>query len=229
MAYDFIGLVNDLNRRLNEVELNQANFATAQGYYNLSKDAVNAAIRHIHQEEFEWPWNHREASEILTPGVVRYSIPYDAKTVNLNTFRIRRDNTLNVDTRKLKVCSYEEYLDKHADYEYNSSDTERTVPTHIAKTISNELIIFPTPDKAYEVVYEYFGTGVDMVKAGDVPVIPEAYRHVIVDGAMYYAYMFRGDAQAAQLSQNKFEQGIKYMRSLHINRTEYIRDTRVHY
>ena len=46
---------------------------------------------------------------------------------------------------------------------------------------------------------------------------------------MYYAHMFRGDAQAAQLSQNKFEQGIKYMRSLHINRTEYIRDTRVHY
>ncbi len=38
-----------------------------------------------------------------------------------------------------------------------------------------------------------------------------------------------GDAQAAQLSQQKFEQGIKNMRSLHINRTDYALDTRVTY
>jgi hypothetical protein len=60
MAYDYIGLVNDINRRLNEVELTSANFATATGYYSFAKDAVNASIRHIQQEEFEWPWNHVE-------------------------------------------------------------------------------------------------------------------------------------------------------------------------
>ena len=229
MAYDFIGLVNDVNRRLNEVELTTTNFATAQGYYNLTKDAVNASIRHIHQEEFEWPWNHREATEILTPGEVRYSTPYDAKTVNLNTFRLVRDTTLNVDTRKLKIVPYEEYLDKHADFEYNSSTSIRSIPAFVSRAPSNELIIFPAPKDAYEVVYEYFAVGVDMEKAADVPVIPEAYRHVIVDGSMYYAYMFRGDAQAAQLSQSKFEQGIKNMRSLHINRTDYALDTRVTY
>jgi len=229
MAYDFIGLVNDVNRRLNEVELTTANFAGAQGYYNLTKDAVNASIRHIHQEEFEWPWNHREAVEVLTPGEVRYSMPYDSKTVNLNTFRLTRDTALNVDTRKLKIMPYEEYLDKYADYEYNSSTSIRSVPNYVSRAPSNELIIFPSPNKAYEVVYEYYATGVDMVLSTDVPVVPEAYRHVIVDGSMYYAYMFRGDAQAAQLSQQKFEQGIKNMRSLHINRTDYALDTRVTY
>ena len=63
----------------------------------------------------------------------------------------------------------------------------------------------------------------------DVPNLPEQYRYVITDGAMYYVYQFRGDLQAAQLSLAKFEQGIKQLRSLHINRTEYLRDTRVHY
>ena len=58
MAYDFLGLVNDVNSRLNEVTLDSTNFATATGYYNVAKDSVNAAIRHINQEEFEWPWNH---------------------------------------------------------------------------------------------------------------------------------------------------------------------------
>lgn len=229
MAYDFIGLVNEVNRRLNEVELTSANFAAATGYYNLSKDAVNASIRHIHQEEFEWPWNHVEETEVLTAGEVRYSIPYDAKTINFNTFRIKRDDDLNVETRKLKILSYEEYLDKHADYEYNSSTGIRTVPTHVTRAPSREILFTPTPDKAYEVIYEYFTVGVDMSLATDVPAIPEEYKHIIVDGAMYYVYIFRGDTQAAQLSQEKFAAGIKYMRSLNINRTEYIRDTRVHY
>jgi hypothetical protein len=63
----------------------------------------------------------------------------------------------------------------------------------------------------------------------DIPMLPEQYRYTIVDGAMYYVYQFRSDLPAAQLALNKFEQGIKQLRSLHINRTEYLRDTRVHF
>lgn len=229
MAYNFIGLVNDVNRRLNEVELGTTNFDGAQGYYNLTKDAVNAAIRHIHQEEFEWPWNHVEEEEVLSVGQVRYSMPYDSKTINMNSFRIKRDNTLNVSTTKLKVLNYEEYIDKYVDYEYNSSQSVQSVPRYVVRAPSRELLFVPAPNAAYEVVYEYYSNGVDMVKGTDVPVIPEQYRHVIVDGAMYYAYVFRSDLQAAQLSQSKFSDGVKNMRSLNINRTEYLRDTRVHF
>ena len=229
MAYDYISLVNDINRRLNEVELNSSNFITATGYYSFAKDAVNASIRHINQEEFEWPWNHVEETEVLAAGEVRYSMPYDAKTVNMNTFRIKRNADLNVETVKLKILSYEEYLDKYADSEYNSSTNNRSTPTHVVRTPSRELIFYPNPDKAYEVVYEYYALGYDLESATDVPNLPEQYRYVIIDGAMYYVYQFRGDMQAAQLALQKFEQGIKQLRSLHINRTEYLRDTRVYY
>jgi len=229
MAYDFIGLVNDVNRRLNEVELTTANFAGAQGYYNLTKDAVNASMRHIHQEEFEWPWNHAEEEEILTPGEVRYSMPYNSKTVNMNSFRIKRDEALGIGTSKLKVLNYEEYLDKYVDAEYNSGEDVRGVPKFVVRAPSRELLFVPSPKEAYEVVYEYYATGVDMTLFSDVPEIPEQYRHTIVDGAMYYAYVFRGDMQAAGLSESKFKAGIKNMRSVNINRTEYLRDTRVHY
>ena len=120
MSYNYLSLVNDINRRLNEVELTQTNFTGATGYYSFAKDSINSAVRHIQQEAYEWPWNHVEASEILNPGTARYSIPYDAKTVSMNTFRIKRDDALNNGTIKLKVLDYEEYLDKYADYEYNS-------------------------------------------------------------------------------------------------------------
>lgn len=229
MAYDYLGLVNDVNRRLNEVELTSANFAATTGFYSFAKDAVNSSIRHIQQEEYEWPWNHVEQEEVLLAGEVRYSFPYDAKTINMNSFRIKRNDSLNVDTVKLKVLSYEEYLDKYADYEYNSSTSGRTVPHFIVRAPSRELLVVPAPDKAYELVYEYYTIGFDLELHSDVPNLPEMYKYVIVDGAMYYVYQFRGDMQAAQLAMQKFEQGIKQLRSIHINRTEYIRDTRVHF
>jgi len=227
MAYDYLGLVNDVNRRLNEVELTAANFATTTGYYSFAKDAVNAAIRHIQQEEYGWPWNHVEETEVLVPGTVRYGFPYDSKIVDMNTFRIKRDDVLNVTTKKLRVISYEEYLTKYADQEYNSNTNIRTVPTHVARTPSREFMIYPNPDKAHELVYEYYRTGFDLENATDVCNLPEQYRYVIVDGAMHYVYQFRGDTQASQLAMQKFEQGIKYLRSLHINRTDYLGDTRV--
>lgn len=227
MAYNYLGLVNDINRRLNEVELTSANFSGATGFYNFAKDAVNSAIRHIHHEEFEWPWNHVEQTEILSAGTTRYSYPYDAKTINLDSFRIRRDADLGVETQRLKVLDYEEYLDKYVDLEYNSNTSLRTVPTMVSRSPSRELLVVPTPDKDYELVYEYYTVGVDLNNYDDVPVIPEQYRYVIIDGSMYYTYQFRGDTQAAQLALNKFQDGIKNMRSLHINRTEYLRDTRI--
>lgn len=229
MAYDYIGLVNDINRRLNEVELSTSNFATATGFYSFAKDAVNSAIRHINQEEYNWPWNHVEETEVLLAGEVRYSMPYDCKSVDMNTFRIKRDADLNVSTVKLKVLQYEEYLDKYADSEYNSDTSNRAVPEYVVRTPSRELIFHPAPDKAYEVVYEYYRTAYDLELYDDVPNIPEQYRYAIIDGAMYYAYQFRGDMQAASMALQKFEQNIKHLRSIHINRTQYIRDTRVHF
>ena len=41
MAYNFLGLVNQINRRLNEVELTSSNFASATGFYAQAKDSIN--------------------------------------------------------------------------------------------------------------------------------------------------------------------------------------------
>ena len=106
MAYNFLGLVNDVNRRLNEVELTSSNFANATGFYSTAKDAINSAIRHINHEEFYWPWNHVEEEDTLTAGTTRYGYPYDAKTIDMDSFRIKRDDSLNTGTVKLKNLNY---------------------------------------------------------------------------------------------------------------------------
>ncbi len=225
MAYNFIGLVNEVNRRLNEVELSSTNFASAAGFYNTAKDSVNASLRHINHEEYNWPWNHVLEEETLTAGVTRYDYPTDAKLIDINSFRIKKNTTLDVGTTKLKSMDYQEYLDKHVDYEYNSSSDMRTVPTNVVRAPSQEFILLPTPDKAYELIYEYYRNPVSLELHDDVPNVPFEFKHIIVDGAMFYAYQFRGDTQASQIAQGKFETGVKYMRSLYINRYEYVRST----
>jgi|TARA_E500000081_G_scaffold68459_1_gene70545 hypothetical protein len=225
MAYNYLDLVNEINRRLNEVELTTTNFITAKGFYQTAKDAVNSSIRHINHEEFNWPWNHREEEEILSAGVMRYPYPEDAKVLDENSFRLKRNDTLGIETKKLKSLDYQEYLDNYIDYEYNTSTGIRGVPNYIVRTPSQEFIFVPCPDKAYELVYEYYQNPVILEQASDVPSVPQEFRHVIVDGAMYYAFQFRGDTQNSQLSERKFKEGIKYMRSIYINRYEYIRST----
>jgi hypothetical protein len=225
MAYNFLGLVNEVNRRFNEVELTQSNFATAKGFYSSAKDSVNAAIRDVNQTHHEWPFNHVIEEETLSAGLSRYAMPADASTVDYDSFRIKEDNTLGNDTVKLTSITYEDYLHRFVDQEYTSDTSARDLPRYVAQAPSQEFIMIPSPDQAYEVVYEYYRVSVDMQNPTDVPYIPERFKHIIVDGAMYHAYMFRGNEQSAALSKTKFEEGIKRMRIILINRYNYVTST----
>jgi hypothetical protein len=228
MAYDFLGLVNDVNKRVNEVQLTTSNFANAIGFYGAAKDSINAALRYINQAAFEWPFNHVEQEDVLTEGQVRYGYPADTKTVDFDSFRIKRSGTFNNETRLLRLIAYEEYLERYVDAEYDTTNTSlRSVPRLVFRTPNQGFGVYPPPDNDYELVYEYYRLPVDLINPSDVPNIPEQFRYVIIDGAMYYAYLFRGNTQDATLQFQKFEEGIKDMRTIYINRYEYIRDTRV--
>jgi len=224
MAYDYLGLVNDAARRLNETALTSSNFSTAKGFYPTLKEAVNSSIRHINQAHFFWPYNHNKEEIDLEAGVSRYALVENAKYVDFGSFRVKRNTTLNVGQgRRLPQLTYAEYLDTYLDQEYETDSTVGGVPRNIVRTPDEEFIIVPMPDKAYEIEYEYYMEPVDLENATDVPTIPERFRHVIVDGIMYYAYMFRDNIEMANLSQSKFENGIKNMRTLLVNEHAYFR------
>jgi len=44
---------------------------------------------------------------------------------------------------------------------------------------------------------------------------------------MYYAYLFRSNSQDAVLMKDKLDEGVKNMRTILINRTEYLRSTAI--
>lgn len=227
MAYDFLGLVNDVNRRLNEVELTSSNFASAKGFYSHAKDAVNSAIQDINQTQTEWPFNYQTQDDTLVVGQTRYSYPANTKLVDMDSFRVQFSASLNNTTEKLQLISYEEYLQRYVDQEYNTDTSLRNLPRYVFRAPNLQYGVSPAPDQAYTLTYEYYLNTTDLSAYDDVPVIPEMYRHVIIDGAMYYAYMFRGNTQDAVVAKDKFMQGIKNMRIILINRYDYIRSTAI--
>ena len=223
MAYNYLDLVNEVNRRLNEVELTSANFSSAVGFYAHNKDAVNAAIRDINHTHYEWPFNHVLAEETLTAGTIRYAFPSDANTIDFDTFRIEENATFGNATVKLTILSYEDYLSRYIDHEYTTDSSKREVPSYVFHAPSLEYGVVPSPNNAYTIFYEYYRVPVDLSSYSDVPSVPERFRHVIIDGAMAYAYLFRSNEQSAVMSKNKFEEGIKRMRSMLVNRYSYVR------
>ena len=227
MAYDFLGLVNEVCGRLNETPLTSSNFPTAKNFYTTVKDSVNAAIRDINHQQYDYPFNQNTIEVYLESGIARYPLPSNAKRIDYDTVRILRDDTLNVQTTILKQIQYNEYIRTYLDDELNT-DVTGGVPRYIAKTLNNEFVIAPKPDQDYVLELEYFMHPADLVLFDDVPTIPEQFKHVIIDGAMYHCYMFRDNAQSASMAGQKFQEGLKALRSLLVNEYINVVDTRIY-
>tara|TARA_R100001480_G_scaffold27511_4_gene37870 strand:- start:437 stop:1153 length:717 start_codon:yes stop_codon:yes gene_type:complete len=223
MAYDFLGLTNEVLARMNEVVLTATNFTAARGYQIQCQNAVNDAINYINQREFGWPFSHSTQTETLVASQTRYTVPTGTQHVDYETFRISKDNTLGVDATTLRVLDYKEYVDKYIGQETSSG--VGGVPNFVFRTPDNNYGLYPYPDKAYVLKYEYYSRPTALAAATDVPAVPEQFRQVIADGATAYAYQYRGEAQQYGLNFTRFEEGIKHMQSILLNRTDYVRST----
>jgi len=224
MAYNYLSLTNEVCRRLNETELTSSNFDSASGFYAQIKDSINSAVRDINQKHFNWPFNHNTDDITLTAGELRYPLPENAKYVDFDTVRLRRNTTLGVGSAiSLKQMSYDEYVDRFIDQEFETDTTKGTAPEYVIRSQDGDIIFAPMPDKAYTVDYEYFMYPADLSGYDDVPTIPFRFKHIIVDGAMYHAYMFRDNLESASIALRKFDEGVKHMRTLLVNENVYAR------
>ena len=100
-----------------------------------------------------------------------------------------------------------------------------SVPTHVVRTPDNNYLLFPYPHKSFSIKYDFFTFPTDMSAHGDTTTIPDRFAAVIVDGATALVYQYRGELQQYGINFERFEQGIKHMQSLLVNRFDYIRST----
>ena len=117
MAYDYLDITNEVIARMNEVVLTAANFTTARGFQIQCKNAVNDAINYVNQREFGWPFTHVTQTETLVAGQTRYTAPTNTQSIDYDTFRISRDETLAVAGNTLRIIDYKEYTQKYINQE----------------------------------------------------------------------------------------------------------------
>ena len=99
------------------------------------------------------------------------------------------------------------------------------VPTHVVRTLDNNYLLFPYPTKSFVIKFDYFTFPTDMVLHGSTTTIPDRFAAVIIDGASAFVYQYRGEVQQYGINFTRFEQGIKNMQTLLVNKYEYIRST----
>lgn len=229
MATTFLTLVNDTLRRLNEVEIASADFATVIGFRAQVKDAVNAALHEISQREYFFPFNFTTGSLTLASGTGTYTLAANVKIADWNTFRINYDAGNNFSARKLRQIDYNNYLSTYFERDSEAGSGDYDQPMYIYKTPSGSAGFTPIPDAAYSVSYDYYAYHTDLTLSTDTMVVPDAFKHIVVDGSVYHCYMFRDNSQQAAIAKQKFDLGIDHMRSLLINtnRLLEVRDTRV--
>ena len=295
MAETYLTLTNKVIARLNEVALTSTTFSSARGIQVQCQNAVNESIRYINQKEFQYPFNHATDTEILTAGVVRYSLPATTKTVDYNTFRVIKDSDLGVTGGRLKILNYNDYVNHFItqEDEINNTTTSTThtdsvttitvastsgfdatgtlfigneqitytaigssttftgctrgagsttaatiasgvtvtqfdgggVPEFVVRTPDNNYLLYPFPTKSVTIKFDYYTFPTDMSAHGDTTTVPDRFAAVIIDGATAFVYQYRGETQQYQLNFGRFEQGIKNMQTLLINRFDYVRST----
>lgn len=100
------------------------------------------------------------------------------------------------------------------------------IPTHIFRRPDNTYGLWPFPNKAYTLSFDYFThPSSDLSAHGDTTAIPDRFGHVIVDGAVAYTYLYRSEVPLYERSFALFQEGIKNMQTLLINRHDYVRST----
>ena len=103
--------------------------------------------------------------------------------------------------------------------------TDGGLPQFIVRTPDNNYLLYPFPTKSYSIKFDYFTFPSDMSAHGDTTSIPDRFAPIIADGATAFVYQYRGETAQYQLNMQRFEQGIKNMQTLLVNRFDYIRST----
>ena len=215
----FLSLTNELLRRLNEVQIDQADFANVKNVQALAKDAINSAIRQMLQDAQEWPFTLVTYEQTLVAGTNAYNFPADYSKADWDTFYIKQLTSENNTPKKLNLITYDQYLTYYRSVEDLSGETGRTDPDYVYMTQDTKFGVTPVPDASYVVEYRYWKYPADLITFDDTAIIPDRFKHVVIDGAMMYMMLFRSNEQSATLHSQKFEDGIKMMRRLVVDQS----------
>lgn len=227
MASTFLHLTNRLLRRVNDVEIPEADFSNTRGVQTLAKDAIIDSISKINQQRFEWPFNAALHTQQLAVGQEEYSFPQYFKVVDWTSFQIQKNDSLGIYHKKLRFIDRDEYTKRFKDTDDDAGASGLSIPTLVFPSHGNGYGVSRSPDQAYSLQFKYFLTQSELSNHSDVSRIPTPYDNVIIDGALFYLYMYKGNAESAGIIAQVFRNSLKNMQHILMPEFDQLHDTRV--
>ena len=242
MATTYLDLTNEVLRELNEIPLTSANFSSAVGLQQFTKDAINKSIFDIANEEPQLPFLAVGESGETDPfygnvtvasvaGTRWYELKASSSSLKDDYASIDWDDfyitTINVSgetapfvSRGLKFLSLADWTRYHRDTE-NVDDADSQSygePTYVIKSPDNRKFgLSPIPDKVYNVHFYAFTKPTELSAFGDVITLPDQYSNLITARARYYTWQFKESPQQAAFAMDDYKRGMRQMKSNLIN------------
>lgn len=126
---------------------------------------------------------------------------------------------------KLKFIDYDAYRDEKYQERDNEAfkDGQYSTPFFAVRKTDNNIILSPKPDRIYTVQYDSFVLPSNMELYSDTPAIPEVFADVLIDGATWYAYMFRDNVEQADIQRKRYEENVETMARMLIPQQTFMR------
>lgn len=224
----FLQYANDLLVPFGETQIASSDWASLTGPQLAAKKAVIWAVDEIMSRERKWPFNRQEGEQVLTIGTVEYAWPSGYREVDMKSFYIEKDDSLNINTTKLTSIDQEEWYRHHRETDLDNTTAGRRIPDYVFRT-SGKFGVTPSPDKAYTVKFTYFSIPTRMSAYDDTTTIPDEYEHVVISHAQVWMNFFYENDEQMNLARERAKEYLKDMRSILINNDDdfHMKDTRV--
>lgn len=230
----YISMVNKLLRKINEVEVEEAQFNDVIGVTATAKDAIIDALDKIYNKKHKWPFMARIEQVMTTQNGITYAFPDDMLSVDWNSFVVMPYNTIfkGYWLKPLNVGEYNRYF-KPDDLTWitNHGGQGKGPPRFVVSqefkipgvnTRGQNFNISPPPDRMetfpgspgdqdYFITYTYFRKPTRPVNALDELDIPEEWEYVLFSRALYHMYLFYDNNERATIADADFQEGYKDM------------------
>lgn len=214
MGTTFLELTNRVLRKLNQIELTSATFASANGLQALAKDLIIESVDKIHQAAIRWPFLHTTGTITCVDGTNQYAIATGYRKVDWATMFLETDGTLEVTSKKLPEIPYHDWHNNFRGNEQLATDNSVNIPSMVYRTRDAKIGISPIPDRAYTITYEYWQVPTRISAHGDTVLIPAEYDNVIISHAMIGGYRFKENYEMSGFEFRTWEAALKDMKKV---------------
>lgn len=168
------------------------------------------------------PDTYNGSHTVTVSSTTQFTFSIDSSTTSPATGTIY--SYPNWTEEKLEFMPYDQYRTEYLDDDRNTlNPASFGKPERVVRTLDNNFIITPKPDKVYPIVYEGFKIPDNLSAHGDTISVPDSFIQMIIDKALHYAYMFRDNLEQANYVEDRYRANVNKNRRILIEKPLYMR------